>query len=87
MANNLLDQLGQSEVPPAPVEIRRDVHDRLNQWLLVAQIAELVVYGFGYAVMQFASAVLGLTNFTLSGAYHLLRNSASKEENNDTNDH
>lgn len=79
MANNLLDQLGQSEVPPAPVEIRRDVHDRLNQWLLVAQTTELVIYAFGFAAAQFASAVLGLINFSVSGDYQLPR---TDEDNN-----
>ena len=84
MVNNLLDQLQQSEVPPAPEEIRRDVHQRLNQWLLVAQTAELVLLGFGYAVLQFASAVLGLTNFTLAGKYELDKSPSDESEQDES---
>ena len=54
--------------------MRRDVHDRLNQWLLAGQIADLVLHGFGYAALQFASAVIGLMNFSLTGEYKLRRN-------------
>ena len=75
MANNLLDQLQNTEVPPPPVEMRREVHERLNQWLLVGQVSELVLYGFGYAVLQFSEAILGLFNFTLTGNYQLRRGS------------
>ena len=83
MPNNLLDQLQQSEVPPAPEEIRRAVHARLNQWLLIAQTAELVFSAFGYAALQFTSAVLGLTNFTLSGKYELPRSDQQDNESID----
>ena len=73
MQNNLLEQLGRSEVPPPPQEIRRDVHDRLNQWLLAGQIAELVLYAFGYAALQFGNAIVALLNFSLTGKYQLRR--------------
>ena len=86
MATNLLDQLQDTEVPPPPVMIRREVHDRLNQWLLVAQIAELVVYGFGHAAAQFGATVLGLMNFTLTGEYSLKRDNEEDKLDDNTND-
>ena len=86
MPNNLLDQLQHTEVPPAPVEVRREVHDRLNQWLLASQIAELVLYGFGHAVLQFGAAIFGLINFSLTGNYQLRHTTKPSEQEDENND-
>lgn len=69
MATNLLDQLTQTEVPPPPADIDRQVHRRLNQWLLVAQTADLVVRAFGYAAVHLISAIIGAVQLTLTGSY------------------
>lgn len=69
MTNNLLDQLHETEVPPPPSEMTRDVHKRLNQWLAFAQTADLVLRAFGCAAAYFAEAVLGMINYSLTGKY------------------
>ncbi len=69
MANNLLDQLNESEVPPPPREMTRDVHERLNQWLVFAQTADLVLRAFGYAAAYFGEAVLGMISYSLTGKF------------------
>ena len=84
MANNLLDQLNEGEVPPPPEQLRQDVHQRVNQWLLAAQTAELVLRAFSYAALQFAVAVMGLMNFTVVGKYELNR---EDEKDRDTEKH
>ena len=74
------------DVPPAPVEMRREEHQRLNQWLLVSQIAELVLQGFGFAALQFGAAILGLFNFTLTGKYNLRRDNQDEAQDDGKSD-
>jgi len=84
MADNLLDQLHAREVPPPPPQMQRQVHRRLNQWLLAAQTAELVLHAFGYAAVQFGGAVLGLIQYTLTGDYRFPRQKDDRDEEETT---
>jgi len=69
MAHNLLDQLHETDVPPPPSQISRGVHVRLNQWLLFAQVMDLVLRAFAYATGHFAAAVLGMVSYSLTGKF------------------
>lgn len=78
MNQNLLDQLADVEVPPPPPSLPRDVHDRLNHWLLAAQVADLVFRGFFYGTLYFGQAVAGMIGFTLTGKYQTRRDNDKK---------
>jgi hypothetical protein len=67
--SSFLDQLADEEVPVAPPDFQRQVHRRLNHWLLVVQIGDMVAGAFPYAVQHFVRAVGGLIQLTLSGEY------------------
>ena len=69
MPGNLLEQLNQTEVPPPPREMERDVHRRVNQWLLFAQVADLVLRAFLHCAVNFMEAVLSAVEFSLTGKY------------------
>ena len=66
---NLLEELTRAEVPPPPVDMRRGVHERLNQWLTTGQLIEVVVHAFAYAAYHFAPAVVGAVVYSLSGKF------------------
>jgi hypothetical protein len=67
--SSFLDQLADVEVPVAPPDFQRQVHRRLNHWLLVVHIADMIAGAFPYAVQHYAQAVNGLIRLTLSGNY------------------
>jgi len=67
--SSFLDQLADVEVPVAPPDFPRQVHHRLNHWLLGLHIGDMVAGAFPYAVQHFARAVVGLVQLTLSGEY------------------
>ena len=67
--SSFLDQLADVEVPVAPPDFPRQVHQRLNHWLLVVQIGDMVAGAFPYAVQHFVRAIGGLVQLTLSGEY------------------
>ena len=67
--SSFLDQLADVEVPVTPPDFQRQVHRRLNHWLLVVQIGDMIAGAFPYAVQHFARAVGGLVQLTLSGEY------------------
>lgn len=67
MARNLLKDLAKMEIPPPPKDLNREVHQRLNSWLLVQQLADLAVKGMAYALGHFLRTLaLGLF-FSLTG--------------------
>jgi hypothetical protein len=69
MATNLLERLADLEVPPPPAQFDTQLHDRVNRSLVRAQIVDLMVRGFPWAMVHFARAVVGLIGFTVTGRY------------------
>jgi hypothetical protein len=82
MPNNLLEQLTKSEIPPPPPDMRRQVHRRLNQWLIAAQMGDMLLRAFVYAAGHFAQAVVSLIFFSLTGK-HVTRQTAADTESTD----
>ena len=73
MASNLLDRLGEMDVPPVPVNFHREVHRRLNLRLMLAQFLDLALRGAPSVMLEFARPVVGLIVHTLAGRYELDR--------------
>jgi hypothetical protein len=69
MSQDLFDELLTGDVPPAPAELDRQVHERLNRSLTFGQIVEFLVHAVPYAALHLAAAVAGLAKFTTSGNY------------------
>jgi hypothetical protein len=69
MPTDLLEQLADLPVPPAPPPqtFDRAVHSRINSRLIVAQTSDFLLQGFGFAAAHFAKALLGLLRLTLTG--------------------
>ncbi len=65
------EQLAQTPVPPPPVEFDRGVHERINVWLVVGQLADFVVRALPYGMYHFARGLLGAIVFSLSGRFPL----------------
>ena len=66
---NLLNQLADSEVPTPPPSFDREVHDRLNGYLLMAQMADLAVCGLPYAFSHMIQAMAAGITFSMTGQY------------------
>lgn len=73
MNHDILDRLAEREVPPLPANFDRSVHQRLNQVLLVGQVAELLFRTLPYALGHFGQGLLGAVVFTLSGQFPVSR--------------
>jgi hypothetical protein len=69
MPTDLLEQLADLPVPPPPPPqtFDRAVHSRINSRLIVAQTSDFLLRGFGFALLHFAKALLGLLRLTLTG--------------------
>lgn len=67
VARNLLDDLAKLEVPPPPTDFNRQVHRRLNGWLLLQQLADLAVKGMAYALLHFLRTIAAGLTFTFTG--------------------
>ena len=66
---SFLDQLADHEIPAAPADFQQRLHGRLNDWLLIVHLGDLIVGAFPYAVRLFAHAVGGMLQMTLTGKY------------------
>jgi hypothetical protein len=66
---NLLNQLADSEVPTPPPSFNRDVHERLNGYLLMTQMADLAVLGLPYAFSHMLQAMAAAMTFSVTGQY------------------
>jgi hypothetical protein len=71
MSSRLLEELAEWEVPPPPVELDREVHHRLNRWLLAQQLIDLACCALPYALVHFARGVWALMALTLTGRCEL----------------
>jgi len=69
MARNLLEQLGDAEIPPLPKDFDHQVHRRLNDRLLVVHLVELLISAFPMALAHFSCAVSALLRYSLSGNF------------------
>lgn len=67
MPPDILDQLGETPVPPPPKQFDSLVHERLNRRLTVGHVADLAFNGFPYAALHFGRALLGLIALTTTG--------------------
>lgn len=79
MPKGLLEQLAECAVPPAPAELDRRVHERLNRALLAAHLLDLVVGAVPYATGHFLRAVGDLLKVTLTGRLESDRRDGSRE--------
>lgn len=67
MVKNLLDELAEQPVPAPPLDFGRQVHRRLNDWLLAGQLIDLAVRGIPFAAWHFAQALFEALVFTMTG--------------------
>jgi len=76
MSTDLLERLAELPVPPAPPPqvFDRAIHQRINSRLLVGQIFDLTLRGFGFGLTHFAKALLGLVRLTLTGRFEAPKN-------------
>ena len=65
MGKNLFDELAEMEVPPAPAELTRDVHRRLNSRLLAAHLVDFALRALPYAWLHFSAALFGAAKYSL----------------------
>ena len=79
MANDLLTRLADTPVPPPPVEFDRQVHRRLNSWLVVGQLTDLFFRGLPFVFLHFARAMVGAVFFSLTGRYETRNKEGSQE--------
>lgn len=70
MATNLFEQLSQSEVPPAPKTLEKEVHRRVNHNLIVIHLAGFALQALPLAALLFTRAVFGLLGYTITGRFH-----------------
>lgn len=66
---DLFDQLARQEVPPAPVNLSRRVHLRLNKTLVVLHAVEFVLAVLPFCAVRFLRGVLSLLVYTVTGRY------------------
>lgn len=67
MPNNLLEQLGEQDVPRPPRNLRANVRERMNATLVFLQMLDLLLRGVPYCLWHFGAAVTGLIFMTLTG--------------------
>ena len=69
MATDFFEQLAETKVPPAPVDLPEQVHRRLNSSLLTLQMLDLLLRGLGYAMFEFGRALVGVITYSLLGRF------------------
>jgi hypothetical protein len=71
MATDLLEQLADVPIPPAPPQQQFDraIHRRINDRLIVGQLLDLTLRGFGFAAVHFSRSLLGLLRLTFTGKF------------------
>jgi len=69
MATDRFDQLAESDVPPAPPQLERTVHQRLNRALLAQHLWDFVLGAMPWLVAQIVPAMVAVVWVTLFGRY------------------
>jgi hypothetical protein len=69
MPQNLLEQLGEDKVPAPPPRLQIAVRERMNASLMALYVADLLLRGLPWAMLQFGQAWWGAVTFTLTGNY------------------
>ncbi len=71
MPTDLLEQLAELPVPPppSPQQFDRAIHRRINDRLIVGQLVDFFLRGFGFAALHFARALIGLLRLTFTGKF------------------
>lgn len=80
MPVDLLEQLAEVPVPPAPTPqvFDRAVHQRINSRLIAGQIFDLLIRGSAFAMVHFAKAVVGVLRLTLTGKFETPKNGRNR---------
>lgn len=71
MATDLFDRLAELEVPPQPdtETFDRQLHERVNRWLVIGQVVDLVFGGIPWALAHFLRSLVVFATFTATGRY------------------
>lgn len=67
MASGILKQLSERAVPPPPEEFDRELNTRLNDRLLLAQLADFVCRAIPYTFLEFGRALVGSVLTAITG--------------------
>ena len=57
MSHDPLEQLAQLDVPPVPVALEKEIHQRLNSVLVVGHVMDFALRALPYAILQFLPAM------------------------------
>jgi hypothetical protein len=69
MPQNLLEQLGEDHVPAPPPRLQTAVRERMNTSLMALYVADLLLRGLPWAMLQFGQALWGAVTYTMTGHY------------------
>ena len=69
MAKGMLESLAERDVPPVPVDLNRQVHERVNRALLVSHLLDLTFGGLPYLAVHFCRSIGHFLKFTFTGRY------------------
>ena len=84
MATDILEQLADTEVPPAPVEqLQQGFSDRLNSRLVVQQLLDLMIRGVPYAAWHMTFGMVGVLYYTVVGRFVQREDNDTDNQNDD----
>jgi hypothetical protein len=69
MNRDFLEHLADLDVAAPPPQFDRQLHQRVNHWLLAQQCLDFVVGAAPWALFHFAQAVAGLLFFSVTGRF------------------
>lgn len=69
MSQDLLSRLSETDVPPIPEEFDAEIHQRVNQRLVVSHVLDFAVEGLGYALLAWLEAVAATVGHMFSGQF------------------
>lgn len=69
MAADLFQRLAEQPVPPVPTDLERQIHERVNYWLLAAHLAEFVLRAAPEAARHLIQALFAWGEYTLTGRW------------------
>ena len=66
---NFLDDMADDDVPVMPPQLDADLHRRINEFLLVQHLVEVICLAIPFVFFHFLHALGGAICFSLSGRY------------------